>query len=120
MVGVTSTEKTYYVGFEFVESEKEENVTWTLKVCRAMLKDQEEMLKVIVTDHDTTLMNLVAKILPTSYALLCRHHITKNVISWIKLVVETKQLKVVDRKMVKACVIVEKNKGCMKYSSKMF
>ena len=33
MIGVTSTEKTYYVGFAFLESENEENVTWTLEVC---------------------------------------------------------------------------------------
>ena len=32
MVGVTSTEKTYSIGFAFLESEKEENVPWALEV----------------------------------------------------------------------------------------
>ncbi|XP_050909697.1 protein FAR1-RELATED SEQUENCE 5-like [Lathyrus oleraceus] len=62
MVGVTSTEKPYFVGFAFLESEKEENGTWVLEVCRAMLKDQEKIPKVIVTDRDITLMNSVVKV----------------------------------------------------------
>ncbi|XP_050875059.1 uncharacterized protein LOC127078669 [Lathyrus oleraceus] len=36
MVGVTSTEKTYSIGFAFLESEKEENVPWALEVFREM------------------------------------------------------------------------------------
>lgn len=61
MVCVTYTNKTYSLGFAFLERKKEENVTWVLEVCREMLKNQEEMPKVIVTDHDTTLMNSVPK-----------------------------------------------------------
>ncbi|XP_050916349.1 protein FAR1-RELATED SEQUENCE 6-like [Lathyrus oleraceus] len=90
IVGFISTEKTYYVGFSFLESEKDENVTWSLQVCQAMLKDQEEMPEVVVTYRDTVLMNSVAKIFPTSYALL-----------W------TKQIKSKDGKIVKTGVIVE-------------
>ncbi|CAK8562949.1 unnamed protein product [Lathyrus sativus] len=56
MVGVTSTKKTYYVGFAILESKKEENVTWALEVFRTMFKDLEEMPKVNVTDYDTSLM----------------------------------------------------------------
>ncbi|XP_050914688.1 uncharacterized protein LOC127129577 [Lathyrus oleraceus] len=40
MVGVTSTEKTHSIGFAFLESEKEENVTWALEACRVMLKEK--------------------------------------------------------------------------------
>lgn len=40
-----------------------------------MLKDQKKMLKVIVTDRDTALMNSVAKVFNISYALLCMYHI---------------------------------------------
>lgn len=42
IVVATSIEKTYYVKFAFLESEKEENVTWTLEVCQTMLKDKED------------------------------------------------------------------------------
>ncbi|XP_050875558.1 uncharacterized protein LOC127079180 [Lathyrus oleraceus] len=46
---------------EIVESDKEKNVTWALEVCRTMLKDQEDMPKVIIIDRDTSLMKSVAK-----------------------------------------------------------
>ncbi|XP_058726499.1 uncharacterized protein LOC131597852 [Vicia villosa] len=50
IVGVTSTEKTFSVGFAFLESEKEDNVTWALEMSNTLLKDQENTLKAIVTD----------------------------------------------------------------------
>ncbi|CAK8562804.1 unnamed protein product [Lathyrus sativus] len=56
IISVTSTEKTYFVGFAFLEREKKENVTWALEVCPTMLRDQEEMPKVIVIDRDTALI----------------------------------------------------------------
>ncbi|XP_050917826.1 uncharacterized protein LOC127135052 [Lathyrus oleraceus] len=83
MVGVTSTKKTYSVGFTFLKSEKEENFTWALEVCRAMLKDQVEMLK-------------------------SWYPITNNVRSRVKPAVGKKHIEFEDRKMVKAGVIVEK------------
>lgn len=60
-----------------------------LKMCKTLLKDQENMSNVIVTDRDTALMNMVANVFPTSCALLCRYHI-KNVRSRLKLAVSTK------------------------------
>jgi len=36
------------------------------------------MLKVIVTDRDTTLMNVVATIFPKTIALLCHFYVGKN------------------------------------------
>lgn len=57
----------------------DDNITWALEVCQAMLKDKEDTPKVMVTSRDTALMNLVTKVFPASYALLCRHPITKNV-----------------------------------------
>ncbi|XP_058775209.1 uncharacterized protein LOC131649464 [Vicia villosa] len=70
IIGVTSTGKTYSVGFAFLECEKEENFTWALEVCQSMLKDQEEMPKVNVINHDTALMNSVAKVCEKYLALL--------------------------------------------------
>lgn len=66
------------------------------------------MLNVILTDRDTTLMNSIAKVFPTSYALLCKYHITKNVRSRLKSTVGTKQIKDEDGKMVKPSVVLEK------------
>lgn len=90
MVGVTSTEKTCFVGFAFLECEKEVNFTWALEVCRTLLKDQGEMPKMIVTDRDIALMKSVAKVFSSSNALLCRYHITKNVRSRVKPAIWTK------------------------------
>lgn len=51
IVGVTSTKKNFSIRFEFLESEKEDNVTWILEVRQTMLKDKENMLNVIVIDR---------------------------------------------------------------------
>ncbi|XP_058747029.1 uncharacterized protein LOC131620019 [Vicia villosa] len=59
-------------------------------------------------DRDTTLMNSVATVFLTSYALLCKYHITKNVKGRVKPAVETKQIACEDGKLVKTDVIVEK------------
>lgn len=69
-IGLTSTEKTFSVGFAFLKSEKEDNVTWVLEMCKTRLRDKKNMSKVIVTDHDTTLMDLVAKVFLTLNILL--------------------------------------------------
>lgn len=107
IVGVTSTKKSYSVGFSFVETEKEDNNSWALEVCWIMLKDRENTVKVIVTDRGITLMNLVAKVSPTPYTLLCRCHIINNVRSRVRPATWTKQIKGEDKKMVKANVIVK-------------
>ncbi|XP_050889882.1 protein FAR-RED ELONGATED HYPOCOTYL 3-like [Lathyrus oleraceus] len=108
MIGVTSTEKTYYVDFAFLECEKKDNFTWALEVCQTLLKDQGEMPKAIVTDRDTALMNLVPKVFPSSNALFYRYHITKNVRSRVKHAVGMKQIESEDGKMVKEGVVVKK------------
>lgn len=82
-----------------------------------MLKDKKEMSNVIVTDYDIVLMNLVVKIFPTSYVLLYRHHITKNVRSRVKPAVGTKQIEYENGKVVKAGVVVEK---CMESYNNFF
>ncbi|XP_050890067.1 uncharacterized protein LOC127095416 [Lathyrus oleraceus] len=85
-----STYKTNKYRLPLLEmSEKEENVTWALEVCRTLLKDQGEMPKVIVIS-DNALMNSVAKVFPTSNALLYRYHMTKNVRSRVKPAVKEK------------------------------
>lgn len=68
-------------------------------------------LKVIVNDRNTTLMNPVAKVFPTSHILFCRYHITKYVRSILKLPIGTKQIKGEYGKMFKASVILESIMG---------
>ena len=79
IVGVTSTDLTYSVGFGFVTHEKEENFVWVLQMMRKLLMSKMNMPKVVMTDRDTTLMNTVANVLPESYAMNCYFHVQKNV-----------------------------------------
>ncbi|XP_058783408.1 uncharacterized protein LOC131658091 [Vicia villosa] len=107
MVGVTSTEKTFAVGFAFLECEKEGNFRWALEVCLSLLKKQFEMPNAIVTDCDPALMNAVAKVFPSSNTLLFRYHILCNVRSKVKLAVGRKQVATEGGKVVKPGVIAD-------------
>jgi len=81
--GVTSTYLTYSVGFAFMTSEKEDNFTWALQMLLKLLGPNSNMPKVVVTDRDTGMMNVVANVLPDSSAILCYFHVGKNVKSRI-------------------------------------
>ncbi|XP_058726144.1 uncharacterized protein LOC131597443 [Vicia villosa] len=67
-----------------------DNVTWALKIWKTVLKDQQNMPQIIITDHDTALMNSVEIMFHTSSALLCKYHITKNVRIRVKPAVKEK------------------------------
>ena len=77
VVGVTSTDLTYSVGFGFVTHEKEKNFVCVLKMMCKLLTSKMNMPKVIVTDKDTSLMNAVANVFPESYAMNCYFHVKK-------------------------------------------
>lgn len=100
IVGVTLTELTYFVGFGFLTSENEDNFTWVLQ---NLLKCKKIMSKVIVTHRDTTPMNVVANIFPTSSALVCRCHISKNVRVKCKLHCKVKGVKGKEVKTMDLC-----------------
>jgi hypothetical protein len=85
IVGVTSTELSFNVGFAFLKNEKEDNFIWALETCKSLLKSKEAMPKVIVTDRDKSLMNVVDVVFPNSTALVCRYHVSKNVRKNFKL-----------------------------------
>ncbi|GAU37262.1 hypothetical protein TSUD_319160 [Trifolium subterraneum] len=79
IVGVTSTEDSFNVGFAFIANEKEDNFIWALETCKSLLKSKDTFPKVIVTDRDKSLMNAVPIVFPNSTALVCRYHVAKNV-----------------------------------------
>jgi uncharacterized membrane protein len=90
IVGVTSTNMSYCVGFAFIMNEKEENFTWVLETCLSLLKSKEIVPKVIVTDRDKSLMNAVVQVFPNSKALVCRYHVSKNVRAKFKVLCSEK------------------------------
>ena len=71
VVGVTSTDLTYSVGFGFMTHEKEENFVSVLQMMRKLLMSKMNMPRVIVTDRDMSLMKAIANVLPKSYAMNC-------------------------------------------------
>lgn len=79
VVGVTSTDLTYSVGFGFLMHEKEENFVWVLKTLRKFLTSKMNMPKVIVTDKDGSLMKAVGIVFPESYAMNCYFNVQANV-----------------------------------------
>nr|ABN08127.1 hypothetical protein MtrDRAFT_AC155880g27v2 [Medicago truncatula] len=52
----TSTQLTFSIGFAYMMSKKEDNVTWTLERCRELLHSKAIYPKVVVTDWDNALM----------------------------------------------------------------
>jgi hypothetical protein len=59
--------------------EKDDNFIWVLHTLLKLLNSNSDMPKVVVTDRDTALMNVVASVLPETSAILCYFHVGKNV-----------------------------------------
>jgi hypothetical protein len=76
------------IGFAFITSEKGDNFTWVLEMCK------DPMLKVIVTDMNTTLMNVIAKVFQNLAALVYWYHISKNVRDKSKTLCNSKELRI--------------------------
>jgi len=78
IVGGTSTDMTYSVGFAFMTTEKEDNFTRALQMLLKFLKSNSDMPKVVVTNRDTTLMNAKETVFLDSSAVLCYFHLEKK------------------------------------------
>lgn len=117
IVGVTSTKMAYSVAFAFFSFEQENNFTWALEMLVSLLTSKLNMPKVVVTDRDTALMNVIATVLPETYHILCYFHIDKNVkakcITDCRVKVKPTDAKVVDKDVKEAndekhCDLVKK------------
>ena len=100
-VGNTSTQLTFSIGFAYMMSEKEDNVTWALERCREWLDSKDLYPRVVVTDRDNALMNVVDTVFPKATALLCEYHIERNVRVKCKMDCKVKDLKGNDEKEIK-------------------
>lgn len=83
IVGVTSTNMTFLVAAVYLEAEKEANYTWACEVLKSMM-DESCIPNVIVTDCEKALMNAIRRTFPTTIHLLCRWHISKNIVTKCK------------------------------------
>ncbi|XP_073222483.1 uncharacterized protein [Cicer arietinum] len=92
IIGVTSTEMTFCVGFAYLQSERVDNFTWALQMVKEQITSGE--VEVIVTDRDLALMNVVENVFPKAVNLLCLFHICKNVKAKCKMTVFPKKKQV--------------------------
>ncbi|XP_052728537.1 uncharacterized protein LOC108327432 [Vigna angularis] len=91
IVGMTSTGLTYSVAFAFLSSERQNNFTWDLQKLRGLFLNTDTGPQVIVSDRDLSLMNSIGNVFPLSYQLLCRFHISKNVLAKCKMLLDCKE-----------------------------
>ncbi|XP_052620898.1 protein FAR1-RELATED SEQUENCE 5-like [Lactuca sativa] len=79
IVGVTSTQKAFSVGFAFIHREKEANYTWVLNCLNSTL-DTCMHPHVIITDRELALIKACETIFLDVARLLCRWHIEQNIL----------------------------------------
>ncbi|XP_052300876.1 PKS-NRPS hybrid synthetase cheA-like [Citrus sinensis] len=91
VVGLTSTEMTFSVCFAYIEREREDNYSWALDKLKGFM-DNNMLPSVIVTDREVALMNAIQNVFPTATHILCRWHISKNVLSNCKKLFETNEV----------------------------
>jgi len=63
-VGNTSTMKTFSIAFAYMMSKRQDNVNWDLERCRELLHSKDLYPKVVVTNRDNALINVVEKGFP--------------------------------------------------------
>ena len=90
IVGVTSTNLTFSVAFVYLEAERVENYTWAIEKLQSLMF-ADRLPNVVVTDRELALMNAVRLVFPTTTNLLCRWHISKNVLANCKKLFERKE-----------------------------
>ncbi|XP_028077726.1 protein FAR1-RELATED SEQUENCE 5-like [Camellia sinensis] len=89
IVGVTSTNFTFSVSFAYLGHEREDNYTWALGVLRTVMENTA-FPNVFITNRELALMKGISKVLHIATNLLCRWHISKNVLMKCKNVFEMK------------------------------
>ena len=80
VVGVTSTDMTFSVGFGFLSSESSNSYTWVLDILKVLLEGWPTP-KVFVTDRELGLLSAIKGVFPDSSSLLCTWHINNMVMS---------------------------------------
>ncbi|XP_017416390.1 uncharacterized protein LOC108327167 [Vigna angularis] len=83
---------TFSAAFAFLSTQRQSNFTWALEKLKGLFLTSEGGPKVIVTDQDLALMNVIANVFPESYQMLCRFHILKNVKAECKMLVHSTEV----------------------------
>ena len=78
IVGVTPTNKTFSMAYNFISCEQNKNYRWVLERVKQVI-DERYYPRVIVTDRDLALVRAVEGEFPNAHHLLCRWHINQNI-----------------------------------------
>jgi len=106
-IGNTSTMKTFYISFAYMMSERQDNVNWALERCHELLHPKDLYPKVVVTDRDNALINVVETVFPNATTLLCSYHIGQNVRANCRTDCKVKDLKDMDGEEIKSGSVVK-------------
>ena len=86
---MTYTNLTFSVAFVYLEAERVDNYTWAMEKLQSLMF-ADRLPNIIVTNRELALMNVVRLVFPTTTNLLCRWHISKNVLANCKKLFERK------------------------------
>nr|KAJ0205206.1 hypothetical protein LSAT_V11C500287550 [Lactuca sativa] len=78
IVGFTSTNMKFFIGFGFMDKEKESNYIWALNCLKSII-DRYDSSCVTVTDNEIALMNACEKVFPSAIQILCKLHISQSI-----------------------------------------
>ncbi|XP_052726162.1 PKS-NRPS hybrid synthetase cheA-like [Vigna angularis] len=92
IVGMMTTGLKFSTTFAFLSTERQSNFTWALKKLKGLFLTSEAGPKVIVTDRDLALMNVISNVFHESYKMLCHFHILKNVKAKCKMLVHSTEV----------------------------
>ncbi|CAL5374942.1 unnamed protein product [Camellia sinensis] len=89
IIGVTSTNMSFFVAFAYIQFEHVDNYIWVLNTLRSLMNDIA-LPELIVTDKKLALMNAIDRVLTTSRHFLCRWQISRNILTKCKKMFETR------------------------------
>ncbi|XP_024640748.1 protein FAR1-RELATED SEQUENCE 5-like [Medicago truncatula] len=105
-VGNTSTMITFSIDFAYMMSERQDNVYWALQRFCEMLHSKDLHPKVVVTNWEYALINVVEYVFPKATTMLCSYHIGQNVRAKCKLDCKVTDLKGKNGQAIKHASVV--------------
>jgi MULE transposase domain len=90
VVGISSTNKSFFSCFAFLKSETMNDYSWALDEIKKIFNDSD-MPHVIVTDRELALMNSIKLVFPSTKNLICLWHVNKNITANCKKLFNTEQ-----------------------------
>lgn len=81
LLGMTNMDSTFVLGIAFIRHEKKEQYTWVMRQLKRFCCSEDCQPKIMATDRELALMNAIEEVFSDVNHLLCRWHISKNIVS---------------------------------------